>query len=512
MRAPLFAIAGVLAIMTGTTACASPSSRRSPAAQRTHGVGRAGASHKHVDGAREALEGGPVIGEYHVTYDGKGELRVEARFVMSPGELFNVERGAEKFVRDLEVSSFGSAGSSKVEATNDRSFVLGPCKSACSIRYRYLLREAARKLNDLDTASDEGSVIESPPSTWLVAPSNADGNARIRFQVSTPDASSTFVTGVFHARTKDGATIPHQWEIAIGDLWTSPYSAFGPLRVKELKAGKEDSPAKIQLAIAPGKLSVNDDELVAWTNDAARSIVTYFERFPIPEALIIVVPGRGGWVGEGKTLSGGGGAIFIRVGEKASVRALRQDWVLVHEMTHLAFPSVARENDWAEEGLATYVEPFARARAGTMSVSDAWHGLVEGLPQGLPAAGDRGLDRTPTWGRTYWGGALFYLLADIDIRRRTNNKMGLEHALRGILAAGGNNAHRWSLDDALAAGDRALGVPALQELHDAMGTSPHPVDLDKLWRELGVVREANGKILFDDTAPLANVRRALTTP
>jgi hypothetical protein len=503
---------GVIASFASCAPASAPSSTpRSGSGSSEHAVGRSGASHKQQssDGAKD--DAGPVIGEYDVRYDGKGELSVDAKFTTVPGELFAVESGAEPFVRDLRASFLGQGTPEKgLQATpSDRSFILDTCaRSACAIHYRYLLREASKKLNDLDTASEEGSVIEAPPSTWLLAPSNADGNSRIRFRVSTPDASTSFVTGVFRAKNN-----PNAWEIAIGDLWTAPYSAFGPLRIKELKAGKgEKTAAKIQLAIAPGKLTVTDDEIASWTNDAAKAIVTYFERFPIPEALIIIVPGRGGWVGEGKTLSGGGGAIFVRVGEKASVRALRQDWVLVHEMTHLAFPSVARENDWAEEGLATYVEPFARARAGTMTEAEAWEGLVHGLPQGLPAAGDKGLDRTPTWGRTYWGGALFYLLTDVDIRKRTNNKMGLEHALRGILSAGGNNAHRWSLDDAFAAGDKALGVPALKERHDAMGTSPHPVDLDKLWRELGILRDAHGKVRFDDAAPLASVRRAMTTP
>jgi predicted metalloprotease with PDZ domain len=178
-------------------------------------------------------------------------------------------------------------------------------------------------------------------------------------------------------------------------------------------------------------------------------------------------------------------------------------------MTHLAFPSVARDHDWAEEGLATYVEPFARVRAGTMTAEAAWLGLIAGLPNGLPAPGDRGLDHTRTWGRTYWGGALFYLLADIDVRSRTNGKLGLEHALRGILAAGGNNAQRWSLDDAFSAADAAIGAPVLRELHAKMGSSPHPVDLDEIWHKLGIVR-AGRAIRFDDSAPLASIRRAIT--
>jgi hypothetical protein len=42
-----------------------------------------------------------------------------------------------------------------------------------------------------------------------------------------------------------------------------------------------------------------------------------------------------------------------------------------------------------------------------------------------------------------------------------------------------------------------------------MGASPVDVDLPALWRRLGVVARADG-VAFDDTAPLAAVRKALT--
>ena len=322
----------------------------------------------------------------------------------------------------------------------------------------------------------------------------------MRFRVRTSEGT-TFVTGVFRSREEEGA-----WDITLDDLWTSPYSAFGPFRVRTVEAPG----ATIELAVASGRLAVTDDDLAAWTRDSARAVGGYFARFPMPSALVMVVPARGGWVGGGRTLSGGGGAIFMRVGARASKAALADDWVLVHEMTHLSFPSVPREQDWAEEGLATYVEPFARVRAGLLSPEDAWRGLVEGLPNGLPRPDDRGLDRTPTWGRIYWGGALFYLLADVEIRKRTNGAMGLEHALRGVLASGGSNAVRWPLDDSFAAGDRATGTNVLRELHEAMGTSPHPVDLDGLLRDLGV-SVVRGEVRFDDRAPLAAIRRAITS-
>ncbi|MEX2206446.1 MAG: hypothetical protein WEF50_09495 [Myxococcota bacterium] len=183
---------------------------------------------------------------------------------------------------------------------------------------------------------------------------------------------------------------------------------------------------------------------------------------------------------------------------------------MTHELIHLAFPSVPREHRWLEEGLATYVEPIARARARQLSAERVWEDLMRDLPQGLPQPGDRGLDFTHTWGRTYWGGALFCLLADVEIRERTHNQRGLEHALRAIVAAGGRADHEWDLSRALAVGDSATGVPVLMERYAQMRSTPFSVDLPALWRRLGV-RQEGGRVLFDDGAPLAGVRRSITS-
>ena len=43
--------------------------------------------------------------------------------------------------------------------------------------------------------------------------------------------------------------------------------------------------------------------------------------------------------------------------------------------------------------------------------------MVRDMPKGLPQAGDEGLDNTDTWGRKYWGGAMFCLFADVEIRK-----------------------------------------------------------------------------------------------
>jgi hypothetical protein len=268
--------------------------------------------------------------------------------------------------------------------------------------------------------------------------------------------------------------------------------------------------ARIDIRIEDSTLRLPAKDVFLWIRSAAESVTAYSGRFPLPQVLIRITPFEGRSVRNGMAFSDRGGRINIRVGNETSPSELASDWMLTHEMVHLAFPSVDETHHWIEEGIATYVEPIARIHAGHLKAEQMWFELVRDMPQGLPQVGDRGLDRTHTWGRTYWGGALFCLLADIEIRRQTNNAKGLEHALRGILDAGGDIRTQWSLEDALRTGDRAVGVNVLQPLYTKMKDKPVSVDLATLWSQLGV-RSDGSSVRFDDSATLAAIRRAITT-
>ena len=127
-------------------------------------------------------------------------------------------------------------------------------------------------------------------------------------------------------------------------------------------------------------------------------------------------------------------------------------------MTHLALPDTGEAHAWLSEGLATYVEGVARVQAGNRSeVRHVGRGTAFHAARACRRAGDRGLDHTHTWGRTYWGGAMFCLLADVDIRRRTHNRLGLQDALRAVLNASGGLSADWPIERVLRTGDAAVG-------------------------------------------------------
>ena len=249
--------------------------------------------------------------------------------------------------------------------------------------------------------------------------------------------------------------------------------------------------------------------VLEWIARAGRAVTTYYTKFPVPHVAIAVNFDDEEGVHAGKAFGWEHAHISISVGRSTTAADFADDWMITHEMVHLAFPSVPESHHWIEEGLATYVEPIARARAGDLTPEKVWGDMVDAMAQGLPKSGDRGLDFTHTWGRTYWGGALYCLLADIEIRKRTGNRLGLEDAMRGILKAGGSIEVEWPLARALKVADQAVGVPVLEELYDRMRATPVTPDLPEIWKDLGVDRRPE-RVVFDNSAPLAPVRRAIT--
>lgn len=270
--------------------------------------------------------------------------------------------------------------------------------------------------------------------------------------------------------------------------------------------------ATLEIDFAAGPLDLSTDAILAHIRGAASAVVSYYGRFPVSRARLLVIPvaGQRGMM-QGTTWGDMGGApgfTRIRIGEHTTADDLADDWMTTHELVHMAFPSLDDDQLWMEEGLSTYIEPIARVKTGELTAKRVWGDMLRDMPKGEPRAGDAGLDHTHTWGRTYWGGAMFCLVADVEIRKQTGNKKGLQDALREIVEQGGAIDHDWPLKRALEIGDRATSTHVLTTMYAAWKDAPVEVDLPKLWSELGV-RAAPGGVEFDSSAPLAAIREAI---
>ena len=271
----------------------------------------------------------------------------------------------------------------------------------------------------------------------------------------------------------------------------------------------------IDVVISGVKPDLSHDMLLAYVGDAAHAVSLYYGMFPVGRAQlqIVVVPGRGG-VLQGTTWGDRDGfpaVTRLRMGQYTSQDDLRTDWILTHEFVHTALPSLPDNQHWLEEGIATYVEPIARYQSGFLTKKQVWWGMVDGMPHGQPGNSDLGLDNTHTWGRTYWGGALFCMIADIRIRQQTKNALGLQDALAAIVHAHGSIKDEWPLEQVLAVADKRTGTTVLEDLYKSWRATAIKVDLAGLWSQLGVSDSPEG-VVFDDSAPLANVRNTILHP
>lgn len=270
--------------------------------------------------------------------------------------------------------------------------------------------------------------------------------------------------------------------------------------------------ATIELVTLPGPLALDARARTRWITAAATAVADFWHGFPVAHAMLAVVPAAGREsIAHGKVVATGGASLLIQLGSEATEPQLYDDWILVHELFHLGFPSFLDEGKWLDEGLATYYEPIIRARAGWSNERAVWRELATDMPQGLGAVESLGIEREKIFAGMYWGGAILALMADVRARESSGGKLGLEDGLRAVLEAGGNATRVWTLDQVVRIVDARLGGPVLGDLSRAHGHRGRPVDLEGLFRRLGVMRTEDG-IELDDGATGAAIRRAIVSP
>src|SRR6266849_1417115 len=168
------------------------------------------------------------------------------------------------------------------------------------------------------------------------------------------------------------------------------------LRAADLPSRLEFGKATIDVSFESDKFDLERAALLDWVTQSARAVTAYFGRFPVTHARVRILLSQRGRISNGMSFGESGARCRISVGQHATLADLNDDWALTHEMIHFGFPSVEERHHWIEEGIATYVEPIARAQVGRLTAEQVWGGMVRGMPQGLPQAGDQGLDNTHT--------------------------------------------------------------------------------------------------------------------
>ena len=373
---------------------------------------------------------------------------------------------------------------------------------------------------DIDAALNEGERISFGVrvgrsrllllEAWLVQPRNAGVPLDLAIAVQAPPEIN-FAVGL---PLRDG-----RYRLIDAPVRFAGYSVMGRFELRELRvpgigAGRDGASSSrpeestIRLALLDGQFAVDPARLGEWVRRTSLGVSEYFQGYTAPEALIALVPVPGAAVSYGRVVPGGGITMVVQVGQQASARTLYEDWILTHETIHTGTPFVYGRGTWIMEGLATYIEPIIRARIGWKSEDDVWREWLTNMRRGLFALTENGLIASSGGGANYWGGALFMLMADLQMREFSAGRYGLEDCLRGLLHEGNNATQRWSVTEFIDGCDRATGGTVMADLAARYAFAGSPLDLDDLWRRLGVRLDAN-QVVYDDTAPLAAMRKLI---
>ena len=372
--------------------------------------------------------------------------------------------------------------------------------------YQFDIAGYARAVDSTSVAVLRGRSALLSLGGWLLEPRGYDRVPVIDIRVATRPGM-LFATGL--------PRIGDAFRLAGTPLRFAGYSAIGDFSYRELavpapgslRDGHQPQRGVLRVAILEGINESGVADLGDWIARTAEAEANYWQGFTTDRALLALVPmntRRG--VGFGRAESGGGISVMVEVGSDVDRRRLFDDWVLVHELIHTGMPYIRSRGSWLMEGAATYVEPIIRARAGWKTEEEVWREWLDNMPRGT-AAFSRGLSGAS--GRdAYWPGAIFMLLADLGIRRETQGAKGLEDCLRGILWSGLDGTQWTSVTDYGAACDRVTGTHVMSALIDRHYNRAEAIDLDALWKEVGLAL-VGGRVTLDNNAPSARWRRLI---
>jgi len=398
-----------------------------------------------------------------------------------------------------------SDGGGEIEPDGER-WLIPPGTRDGTAHYTLAFRAMAETMGGYVSADRTVGAIFAEPDAWIAAPEPGD-DYELSIKFTLPNGGDIATSLPF-----DG----ERYRISAKNLWGAGPTVFGTFeRIAvevpapgSLANGTNDT-TSIDLVVVGRTLMKRADELHEWVKASALVNAEFWRGFPLETPLLILAPSDGNGITDGRVESNGGVTVIVRVGHRTERDELYQDWVLIHEMLHLGSPYMRDTGAWLDEGIATFYEPIIRMRAGWKTREDVWREWIEWMPNGRGAMGEVGLEDSEGGG-IYWGGALFLLLAEIEVRERTNLTLGIEDCLRAVRDSGRTADTTWTTYEFATFCDATLGDLTVRNLMINHLHPGEPPDLDALWTRLGVSL-VNGEIRFDDTAPLAAVRDAILT-
>jgi len=363
--------------------------------------------------------------------------------------------------------------------------------------YGYPVGEVARRRPSLDRGRGRpGAGYVVAGERYLLRPARPPARTGATLELDGLDAVLPW------ARPADGV-----YRLDRYDVMNPGYHTFGGRR-RTVAVGESE----LVVVRLPGELRARDDQLVGWIERAARELLTYRARLPYARVVVTLAPTGGGGEASpfGSFLWSRPPSVAVLVRSGATPRDLEEDWVAVHELSHMMHPFFRPRRPWLSEGIATYYQNVARIRSGRLTPREGWGNLLAGVRRGQGwdeslAELSEAMHRRRAYMPVYWGGAVFALELDLELRRTTGGARSLDDALARLADAGPTAR----LEDLSRVVDGLAGEPLFDRLLARHLEGPALEEADGILGALGVGEGPDGAVRLGDAAPRADLRRAI---
>jgi hypothetical protein len=299
-----------------------------------------------------------------------------------------------------------------------------------------------------------------------------------------------------------GAQVSTPWRSLPGDplafeLDESAFAFTGHVVLGDFAAYAVPAPGTHLRAVAMRGFPAETEALISpWLERAARAASLPGARFPVPAAQVIVVPTSPSTfpIFFGHTGRSGGASIILFLPTDTKRERLDDDWIAVHEFSHLWHPFVRRQDAWLSEGIATYWQEVLRARLGFIEREQVWQRLYEGAELGRQAAYSlseetRRMPFAHNYQIVYWAGAAIALMVDVELRAQSEGRLSLDVLLSRLRQEPEFYLRARTSKEILQAFDRVAGwpvcaaiaqrymhgeLPKLKQLFEQLGVAPDP--------------------------------------
>ncbi|MDX1403958.1 MAG: hypothetical protein R3192_05450 [Woeseiaceae bacterium] len=440
--------------------------------------------------------------EYTVSVDYlMSRLWVEARFARPVKSIIARSRDAGAFLLDVRSCN----DDQPIRMRNQRMML--PEHGIACMNYTVDLARAATAHRYSRLLAPENIIVS--PSYWMWRPELRNGvSIRVRF------------------RLPDSVQVAVPWRKLPGDepvyqLAESPESAyapaiFGQFDLRDIAVGN----ATLKVSMLTGIEPMDTDEIARWVQATATDVTLAYGRFPNPEAQVVVIPvgsnRTNSWsaVPFGRVIRDGGETIELQVNQAQPLEALLGDWTATHEFSHLMLPYVEHKHRWISEGFAQYYQNVLLSRSGAYDDLQAWQKIYNGYERGResrpelsPNAASSGSVRGSLM-KVYWAGAALALMADVELRERSDGKESLDDVLDRFQACCLPSNRVWSGPELFAQLDELATTPVFMPLYKRYADTAGFPDMTDTFARLGLT-VSDGKVEYLRGAELHPLRDAI---